>query len=52
MDARIRELNKKALRLLDNAKNKKLIVIPAFEEPGTLDAVAQFASNWFFKYMS
>jgi putative phosphoribosyl transferase len=56
MDTIVIELNKKALRYLDNAKNKKLIFIPGashlFEEPGTLEAVAQFASNWFFKYLS
>jgi putative phosphoribosyl transferase len=56
MDTTVIELNKKVLRYLDKVKNKNLTVIPGashlFEEPGTLEAVAKFASNWFFKYLN
>lgn len=38
------------------AKNRvKEVIVPGashlFEEPGTLDKVAKFASDWFLKYM-
>ncbi|MBI4992362.1 MAG: dienelactone hydrolase family protein [Candidatus Harrisonbacteria bacterium] len=46
-------LNEQTLQLLD--AEKKLEIVPdathLFEEPGTLEKVAELASNWFKKYL-
>jgi len=48
------QLNEGALKRL-GSREKELTVIPGashlFEEPGTLDAVARHAANWFSKYL-
>ena len=47
------DLNKKALKQLKNAKAKDLIMVPnaghLFEEPGTMEKVADLATQWFTK---
>lgn len=47
------ELNQKAYRRLNGVK--QLDIIPGathlFEEPGTLESVAELAANWFVKYL-
>lgn len=47
------DLNKKALSKITS--EKKLIIIPEathlFEEPGKLEQVAKYASNWFVRYL-
>lgn len=52
-DLAVIELNKKALEALHCPK--KLQIVPGathlFEEPGTLEAVADLASNWFVTYL-
>lgn len=52
-DLAVIELNKKALEALECVK--KLEIIPGathlFEEPGTLEAVAEMASSWFVTYL-
>ncbi|ACK65960.1 phospholipase/Carboxylesterase [Rippkaea orientalis PCC 8801] len=53
-DSLVLELNQFALEQLQ--KTKHLAIIPKathlFEEPGTLEAVARLASNWFRQYLS
>ncbi len=53
-DRGVLELNRSALALL-NCK-KRLEVVPGathlFEEPGTLDAVAQLAGDWFAQHLA
>jgi dienelactone hydrolase len=48
------ELNEQALEALGSAE-KQLVVVPGathlFEEPGTLDAVAAHAADWFTKHL-
>jgi dienelactone hydrolase len=48
------ELNREALELL-GSPTKRLEIIPGashlFEEPGTLEEVARFASDWFTRYL-
>lgn len=52
-DLAVIELNKKALDALQSIK--KLEIVPGathlFEEPGTLEEVADLASNWFVTYL-
>ncbi len=47
------DLNKEAMAKMKS--EKKLVIIPEathlFEEPGKLEQVAQYASNWFLKYL-
>jgi putative phosphoribosyl transferase len=54
-DQAVIELNRTALKMLRNVKNKKIIIIPRathlFEEPGTLEQVASIACNWFLNYL-
>lgn len=54
-DHQVIELNKQALEKLDLVKNKELVIIPGathlFEEPGALEDVADFATEWFKKYL-
>lgn len=53
-DRTVLDLNRSALSLLNC--NKRLEVVPAathlFEEPGTLDAVAHLAGDWFEKHLA
>jgi hypothetical protein len=48
-------LNQKALKQLEQANDKRLIIIPGaghlFEEPGTLEEAARHAASWFEKYL-
>lgn len=52
-DLAVIEMNKKALDALQSIK--KLEIVPGathlFEEPGTLEEVAELASNWFTTYL-
>lgn len=52
LDASVIELNKAALQLIQC--EKKLEIVPGashlFEEPGTLDTVADLASDWFAQH--
>lgn len=54
LDTQVIELNRMALSLLQGIKN--LEVVPGathlFEEPGTLEQVAQLASDWFTRYLT
>lgn len=53
-DAEVLDLNRQALRRL--GCNKRLEVVPGathlFEEPGTLDSVAQLAASWFDTHLA
>lgn len=53
-DPQVIELNQQALSALNTTK--KIEIIPKathlFEEPGTLEKAAEFASDWFKKYLS
>ena len=55
-DEQVLDLNEKALRLMDQARAKRLEVIPGathlFEEPGTLEQVAKLAADWFRTYVT
>ena len=50
-DKQVIQLNEKALEQLIRIEKKKLVIIPRathlFEEPGTLEEVAKYASGWF-----
>lgn len=54
LDTDVIELNRRAMRLL--RCNKRLEIVPGaghlFEQPGTLDAVAQLAGGWFAAHLS
>lgn len=54
-DDQVIDLNKQALEKLTNVKNKELVIIPGathlFEEPGKLEDVANYAVEWFKKYL-
>ena len=49
----VMDLNKKALKQLKNAKAKDLAIVPnaghLFEEPGTMEKVADIATKWYLK---
>jgi putative phosphoribosyl transferase len=53
-DEEVIELNKSALKYLGSDK-KELVVVPRathlFEEPGALEKVAEYATDWFWKYL-
>ncbi len=53
-DTQVIELNRRAFSLL--RYEKQLEIIPGashlFEEPGTLEKVAQLASQWFTRYLA
>jgi putative phosphoribosyl transferase len=53
-DEQVIELNEQAMEQLTSVK--KLVIVPGathlFEEPGTLESVAQLASQWFRKYLN
>jgi putative phosphoribosyl transferase len=48
-------LNRQALRRLQ-CRNKRLVIVSGathlFEEPGTLEQVAQAAAEWFVQYLA
>jgi putative phosphoribosyl transferase len=52
-DEQVIELNEQAMEQLTGIK--KLVIVPGathlFEEPGTLDSVAQLAGQWFIQYL-
>jgi putative phosphoribosyl transferase len=52
-DEQVIELNEQAMEQLTAVK--KLVIVPGathlFEEPGTLDAVAKLAGQWFLQYL-
>jgi len=54
-DVPVIEMNQEALAQLSVAE-KQLVIVPGathlFEEPGTLEAVARLASNWFSRHLS
>lgn len=54
-DPQVIELNEWALARLSKAKNKEMVIIPGathlFEEPGTLEEVADYAKRWFAEYL-
>jgi len=54
LDTRVIELNRQALSLLKGEKRLELIAgaTHLFEEPGTLEQVAQHAQQWFTCYLS
>lgn len=49
------DLNHRVFQLLKSSKEKKFVTVPKathlFEEPGTLEQVAELASSWFKKYL-
>jgi putative phosphoribosyl transferase len=49
-------LNQKALQQLNNAREKRLVIVPGaghlFEEPGTLEEAAKHAASWFEQYLA
>jgi pimeloyl-ACP methyl ester carboxylesterase len=53
-DLPVIEMNRQALALLQC--EKQLTIVPGathlFEEPGTLETVAQLARDWFLRYIS
>ena len=53
LDIEVIELNRLALDQMTN--EKKLVIIPGathlFEEPGTLEEVAKYSTNWFLRYL-
>jgi hypothetical protein len=53
LDATVIEVNREAFALLECPKD--LVIIPCathlFEEPGTLEAVARYALQWFERYL-
>ena len=53
LDSEVIELNRLAMDQMTN--EKKLILIPGathlFEEPGTLEEVAKFSTEWFLRYL-
>jgi pimeloyl-ACP methyl ester carboxylesterase len=54
LDAEVIELNQQAMDQMI-ASEKKLVIIPGathlFEEPGKLEQVAKFSTDWFLRYM-
>jgi putative phosphoribosyl transferase len=55
-DTPVIETNYEAFRLLERAQEKQLRIIPGathlFEEPGTLEQVAELASRWFTNHLT
>jgi putative phosphoribosyl transferase len=55
-DLQVIEMNRSALEKLRNASEKELLIVPGathlFEESGTLENVADLASNWFARVLS
>jgi dienelactone hydrolase len=53
-DTQVIELNRKALELIP--AQKELVIVPGathlFEEPGTLEKIADLAKNWFVTYVA
>jgi putative phosphoribosyl transferase len=54
LDAEVIELNQQAMDQMI-ASEKKLVIIPGathlFEEPGKLEQVAKFSTDWFLRYL-
>jgi putative phosphoribosyl transferase len=54
-DYQVIELNRQALDQLQRSQEKQLIVVPRathlFEEPGTLERVAELAGEWFVQHL-
>jgi putative phosphoribosyl transferase len=54
LDTEVIELNKQAMAQM--SAEKKLVIIPGathlFEEPGKLEEVAKFSTDWFVKYLT
>lgn len=53
-DSPVIDLNRKACEKLPGAKNLKIIenASPVFEEPGTLEQVAELSGDWFINYLN
>lgn len=55
-DETVLDLNRRALKDLREASNKKIEIVAGathlFEEPGALEEVARFATDWFFNYLN
>lgn len=55
-DVVVEDLNRQAIAQLPNETERRLEIIPGathlFEEPGTLDRVAQLARGWFQQYLT
>jgi hypothetical protein len=53
-DSPVIDLNRKAWEKLPGAKNLKIIenASPVFEEPGTLEQVAELSGDWFINYLN
>lgn len=53
LDQQVIDLNRAALEKIQAPKSLKIVAgaTHLFEEPGTLEQVAQLASNWFMKYL-
>jgi putative phosphoribosyl transferase len=55
LDEKVISLNRQALRRLQ-CQNKRLVIVPGathlFEEPGTLEQVAQAAAAWFAQHLA
>ena len=55
-DSAVLELNQSAMAQLPVTTERKLEIVPGathlFEEPGTLDVVADLATNWFRKHLA
>ena len=53
LDTEVIELNRQAMDQM--TAEKKLVIIPGathlFEEPGTLEEVAKFSTDWFLRYL-
>ena len=53
-DTEVIELNKQAMEQM--TAEKKLVIVPGathlFEEPGTLEEVAKFSTDWFLRYLT
>jgi putative phosphoribosyl transferase len=53
LDTEVIELNRQAMEQM--TAKKKLVIIPGathlFEEPGTLEEVAEFSKDWFARYL-
>ena len=54
-DASVIAMNRKAIESLSNTETKELAIIPGaghlFEEPGSMEEVAQLAADWFECYL-
>ena len=55
LDEPVIDLNQQALAMMNPGVPKQLVIVPGathlFEEPGTLEKVAQLARDWFVQYL-